>query len=245
MSQSNIYGIHAVIEAVKAGTQIEKILVLKGTQNERITELKQLATTFKIPFQAVPIEKLNSLVPSNKHQGAIAIASEIIYQSLEEVITRVQETGNPPLFVMLDGVTDVRNIGAIARTAECMGANALILPTSGSASLNADAIKTSAGALHHLPVCREHHVLDTVHLLQAYGISVVACNEKSKKIMYFEEMAGPVCLVFGSEERGIAPAVLKAANLVVKIPTIGKIESLNVSVAVGMVLSEVTRQRIG
>jgi 23S rRNA (guanosine2251-2'-O)-methyltransferase len=119
----------------------------------------------------------------------------------------------------------------------------LILPTAGGASINADAIKTSAGALHHLPVCREHHVLDTVHLLQAHGIDIVACNEKSRKVLYDNELSGPICLIFGSEERGIAPAVMKAANIVVKIPTVGKIESLNVSVSVGMVLSEVLRQR--
>jgi 23S rRNA (guanosine2251-2'-O)-methyltransferase len=244
MNQSHLYGIHAVIEAVKAGAQIEKIWTLKNTQNDRLTELKQLAQNAKIPIQSVPIEKLNGLMPAGKHQGVIALFAEIEYQPLEEVIARTIEKGEVPLLVMLDGVTDVRNVGAIARSAECMGAHALILPTSGGASINADAIKTSAGALHHLPVCREHHVLDTVHLLQAHGIDIVACNEKSRKILYDNDLSGPLCLIFGSEERGIAPAVMKAANIVVKIPTVGKIESLNVSVSVGMVLSEVLRQRI-
>lgn len=243
MKQSLLYGIHTVTEALRAGQQIEKIWVSKNTQNDRIQSLKALAEEKKVPLQFVPVEKINTLTTTGNHQGVIAQMSEIIYQPLEEVLIRIQKSGEPALLILLDSITDVRNVGAIVRTAECMGAHAVILPVSGSASLNADAMKVSAGALMHLPVCRENHVLDAVYLLQSYDIRIVACTEKATETFYEADFTGNVCLVFGSEEKGISPSVIKIAEKKVKIPMKGKIESLNVSVSTGMILSEVVRQR--
>ena len=243
MKQSLLYGIHTVTEALRSGQQIEKIWVSKTSQNERIQSLKTLAEQKKVPIQFVPIEKINTLTTTGNHQGVIAQVSEIIYQPLEEILIQIQEKGETPLLLLLDGITDVRNIGAIVRTAECMGANAVILPTSGSASLNADAVKVSAGALMHLPICRENHTLDAIYLLQSYGIQTVACTEKAQETLFSEDLTGPVCLIFGSEEKGISQSVLKIADKKIKIPMKGKIASLNVSVSVGMITSEVIRQR--
>ncbi len=244
MKQSLLYGIHTVTEALRSGKQIEKIWVSKNTQNDRIQSLKALAEEKKVPLQFVPVEKINTLTTTGNHQGVVAQISEITYQSLEEVLIRIQQSGEPALLLLLDGITDVRNVGAMVRTAECMGANAVILPVSGSASLNADAMKVSAGALMHLPVCRENHALDAVYLLQSYGIQIVACTEKGSDVFYKCDFRGNVCLVLGSEEKGISPSVLKIADKKVKIPMKGKIESLNVSVSAGMILSEVVRQRM-
>lgn len=242
MPNTYLYGLNAVTEAILSGTQIEKIWVLKGSTNDRVSELRHLASTRNIPFQPVPIEKLNTL-SRGAHQGVIALVSEITYQSMEDRIIQVKSGNQQPLFVMLDGVTDVRNIGGIARTAECMGAHALILPTAGSASLNSEAIKASAGALMHLPVCREHHLTDTAHLLQSYDIQLIACTEKAKENITEVNYKKGICLVFGSEERGIAPSLLKACDFRAKIPMSGKVNSLNVSVSVGMMMWEVSRQR--
>lgn len=244
MKTNYLYGFHAITEAQNAGVQIEKIYVQKGLNHDKVHALKAWAETHKTPFQWVPIEKLNTMVANGVHQGVVAAIAEIGYQNLTEVIERVNQTGKPHLFVMLDGVTDVRNIGAIARSAECMGADALILPTVGTAALNADAMKTSAGALNHIAVCREHHVVDTIHLLQAYGIQVIACTEKARETLYEADFSQPSCLLMGSEEKGISNSALKAANLSVKIPMVGNIRSLNVSAATAMVLGEIMRQRI-
>lgn len=244
MAKNTLYGTHSVIEAINAGTQIEKIYLQKDTQNERLKELKSLASTHNVPFQMVPMEKIRSLCPTGNHQGVVALMAEIFYQSLEELLISLQAENKVPLLVMLDGVTDVRNVGAIARSAECMGAHALILPTSGSAAINADAIKVSAGALSHLPVCRESHLLDVAYMLQSYKIPLFACTEKSKDTIFEMDFTTPVCLVFGAEDKGISTGILKICEKRAKIPMLGKVESLNVSVSVGMVLCEAVRQRL-
>ncbi|MCL4136772.1 UNVERIFIED_CONTAM: hypothetical protein GTU68_057615 [Idotea baltica] len=191
----------------------------------------------------VPEVRLEKLAPNANHQGVIGILSAITYQPLEEVILSVIGKGEIPFFMALDGVTDVRNFGAIARTAECMGAHALIIPAHGSAAVNADAVKTSAGALHHLPVCREAHLVDSLMLLQAYDIKSVACTEKASDTIHQVDLKTPSCLIMGSEEKGISSSILKRADHLVRIPMYGKVGSLNVSVAAGMIMAEAVRQR--
>lgn len=241
---NHIFGIHTIVEALRAETQIEKIYILKTTPNERLSELRNLAMKHQIPLQYVPVEKLQTLAFKGNHQGAVATISTMYYQPLEDIIKATLDANKVPLFVMLDGVTDVRNVGAIARSMECMGANGLILPISGGAALNADAMKVSAGALNYLPVCREKHLLDAAYMLKEYDIQLIACTEKGKEAFYQADFKAPTCLIFGSEEKGISPTLLKIASQQVKIPMQGQISSLNVSVAVGMILSETVRQRI-
>ncbi len=243
MKESLLYGIHAVTEALRSGKQIEKIWISKNTQNERIQSLKVLAEEKKVPLQFVPQEKIATLTTTTHHQGIIAKVSEITYIPLETILIQIQQSGERALLLLLDGITDVRNIGAIIRTAECMGVHALILPVAGSGSLNADAARVSAGAVMHLPICRENHALDAVYLMQSYGIKMVACTEKARNSLYEHDFSGPVCLIFGSEEKGISPSVLKNTEAKINIPMKGKIESLNVSVSAGIVISEVVRQR--
>lgn len=238
-----VYGIHPVIEAMEADQSLEKIMIRHGNNHGKIRDIKTMAKVRKIPVQQVPEEKLRRLCRDENHQGVIAQYSAVPYQSLESVILSVQEKGETPLFVLLDGVTDVRNFGAIARSAECMGAHALIVPASGSAPLNADALKTSAGALNHIPVCREGHLVDSLLLLQAYDIRTVGCTEKTSTLIFGEDLTGPLCLVMGDEERGISSSLLKRVDALVALPMLGKIGSLNVSVAAGMALIEVVRQR--
>ncbi|MFN0200639.1 MAG: 23S rRNA (guanosine(2251)-2'-O)-methyltransferase RlmB [Bacteroidia bacterium] len=238
-----LYGVHPIEEAIQAGAQLEKIWIQKDKQAETIHKLKELAEAAKIPCQVVPAEKIQSLCPTGNHQGVIAAMAAVAYYDVATVLKKVMDKGEMPLFIILDGITDVRNFGAIARSAECMGAHAIIVPTQGSAPINADAIKTSAGALSYLPVCREHHLTDVAHIFQSEGIQLVACTEKASKPFYDISFAEPTCLVFGSEEKGISSSLLKACKQKTTIPMKGKIGSLNVAVSVGMVLSEIVRQR--
>ena len=228
-----------------AGSSLDKIFVRQGNDHTRIREIRDQAQKLGVPVQYVPEEKLQRLVRDReaRHQGIVALMSAVPYQALEPVILKLEEAGKVPLIVMLDGVTDVRNFGAIARTAECMGAHALVVPASGSASLNADAIKTSAGALHHLPVCREHNLVDCILLMQAYHIRSVACTEKASENIFGQDFSQPTCLIFGSEERGISDTLLRRTDALAAIPLQGEVASLNVSVAAGMVLLEASRQR--
>lgn len=237
------YGVHPVIEALEAGQGVDKIFVRKGSSHGRLRELQQLARKNGVPVQMVPDAKIQRLAGEAQTQGVVAIMAAIEYQELEPILLRLQEEGTPPLLIMLDGVTDVRNFGAIARTAECMGAHAVIIPIQGSAAANADAIKTSAGALHHLPVCREKLLLDSLLMLRSYDIKTVACTEKAGESIYDQELTEGLCLIMGSEEKGISNPILKRADVLAKIPLQGQVESLNVSVAAGMVMSEVARQR--
>lgn len=237
-----IYGTRAVTEAILAGKTLERVFIQQGIRNELIRDLMRLLRERHIPFTQVPAEKINRLTGKN-HQGVAGFLAAVDYAHLNNIIQHTFEEGRQPLVMLLDRITDVRNLGAIARTAECMGVHALVLPEKGSAPLSADAVKTSAGALHHLPVCREKSLKQTVQLLKDAGLAVLACTEKAEKNVYECDLNRPLALIFGSEEDGISPELLRIADELVKIPMVGKIQSLNVSVAAGMVLYEVLRQR--
>jgi 23S rRNA (guanosine2251-2'-O)-methyltransferase len=237
-----IYGTRAVMEAIHAGRQIERILFQKGISNELVRELIQLARQHGVSFTYVPPEKLNRLSSKN-HQGVICLLSSIEYASLDNIIHATYSEGREPFFLMLDRITDVRNFGAIARTAECAGVSAIIIAEKGNAPITSDAMKTSAGALHHLPVCREKDLKKTVTLLRENGIMVVACTEKATRHIYEVEFNRPVALIMGSEEDGISDDLIRQADELVKIPMKGQIGSLNVSVAAGVAIYEVVRQK--
>ena len=243
MKQKNfIFGIHPVIEAVRSGKEIEKVLLQKGLRGDGFRELFNLCKELDIHFQFVPPEKLNSLSKQN-HQGVIAFISEVAYQRLEDIIPFVYEQGHAPLILILDRITDVRNMGAIARTAECAGVDALVLPFQGSAQINSEAIKASAGALYKLPVCRSRNLKDELQLLHASGVRILAATEKGGKEHGDADMTGPVAIIMGSEGEGIAKDLLALADDQVFIPVLGEIGSLNVSVAAGVILYEAVRQR--
>ncbi|HEX8545434.1 MAG TPA: 23S rRNA (guanosine(2251)-2'-O)-methyltransferase RlmB [Cytophagaceae bacterium] len=237
-----IFGLRPIVEAILAGREIDKILVQKELKNDVIKELYTLATDHKIPLVKVPLEKLNRVTRKN-HQGVIAFLSSVMYASLDNILNELFSSGKTPLFLILDRITDVRNFGAIARTAECCGAHAIILPSRGGAQINGDAVKTSAGALNYIPICREENLKNTITYLQDSGVQVVACSEKTDLPFYSFDLKGPLAIVLGSEEDGVSPEYIKKANATLKLPILGKIESLNVSVAAGMALYEVVRQR--
>lgn len=237
-----IYGTRAVIEAIRAGKQIEKILVQTGLNNELIRELTGVAREHEIPLTHVPQEKLNRLTTKN-HQGVVCMLSAITYSQVNDLIDFAYAEGREPFFVVMDRVTDVRNFGAIARTAECAGVGGIIIGDTGNAPITSDAMKTSAGALNHLSVCREKDLKKTLKFLRDNGIMVVACTEKAEKNIYDVEFNQPVALLMGSEEDGISDTLLRECDVLVKIPINGKIESLNVSVAAGVAIYEVVRQK--
>lgn len=238
-----IYGTRAVIEAIRAGRPVERILIQKGLSNDLVRELLQLVRKQDVSFSYVPAEKLNRLTGKN-HQGVICLLSSVEYASLDNIIHATYAEGSEPFFLVLDRITDVRNFGALARTAECAGVNALIIGEKGNAPITSDAMKTSAGALNHLPVCREKDLKKTITQLRDNGILVVACTEKASKTLYEVELNKPVALIMGSEEDGISDALIRQADELVKIPMTGKIGSLNVSVAAGIALYEVVRQKL-
>jgi 23S rRNA (guanosine2251-2'-O)-methyltransferase len=237
-----IFGLRPVIEAIRAGREIEKILLQKDLISSAAAELINEATIHKIPYIKVPQEKLNSITRKN-HQGIICFVSAVSYASLDHVINTVFQSGKIPLILVLDRITDVRNFGAIARTAECCGVHAIVIPSRGAAQINSDAVKTSAGALNYLPVCREENLKQTLSYMQECGLQIVACSEKAEQNLSDFDFTVPVAIVMGSEEDGISAEYLKKANATIKIPLTGKVHSLNVSVAAGMVIYEAIRQR--
>ncbi|MGK6351413.1 23S rRNA (guanosine(2251)-2'-O)-methyltransferase RlmB [Parapedobacter sp. DT-150] len=243
-TNQHIYGIRAVIEAIDSGKEIESLFVQRGLGGGLFLELKQLLKQHNISYQQVPVEKLNRMTRKN-HQGVIAVISPITYQRVEDIVPVIYEKGEVPLLLILDGITDVRNLGAIARTAECAGVHALIVPRKGSAEINPDAIKTSAGALYKINVCREDNLAKTARLLQESGIQLVACTEKTDNDLYQLDYTVPTALVLGSEEFGISDELLRIADHLAKIPMAGSIASLNVSVSAGVSLYEAVRQRQG
>lgn len=238
-----IYGTRAVMEAIRAGRQIEKILIQKGIGNDLVRELLQLLRHQGISFTYVPQEKLNRLTTKN-HQGVICLISAIEYASLDNIIHSLYSEGKEPFLLLLDRITDVRNFGAIVRTAECAGIHAIVIGEKGNAPITSDAMKTSAGALNHLPVCREKDLKKTITYLRESGIMVVACTEKASKQLYDVQFNRPVALIMGSEEDGIADTLIREADELVKIPMNGNIGSLNVSVAAGVAIYEVLRQKL-
>jgi 23S rRNA (guanosine2251-2'-O)-methyltransferase len=246
MSESNqnaIFGIRPVIEAINAGKQLDKVLVKNGLEGDLIQELKDLIRRKRIFVQYVPGEKLNSITSQN-HQGVVAFAAQIEYYELEEVVTAALEGDKAPLFLVLDGVTDIRNFGAIARSAECAGVNAIIIPAKGSAQINSEAIKSSAGALHFIPIVKVPSLRSAIFYLRDSGIRIIASSEKAKHMMYKVDMTPPTAIVMGSEDKGISPENLKFVDEMVKVPLSGKIDSLNVGVAAALVMFEAVRQRI-
>ena len=238
-----VFGIRAVIEAIKSGKEIESVFVQRGLTGGIFLELRSLLKENQLAYQQVPVEKLNRITAKN-HQGVIAVISPIIYQKIEDVIPSIYEAGQTPLILVLDGITDVRNLGAIARTAECSGVHAIVVPAKGSAQVNPDAIKTSAGALFKIPVCRVESLSKCARFLQESGIQLVACTEKAEDFLYKPDYTVPTAVVMGSEEDGISLELIKTSDHLAKIPMFGTIESLNVSVSAGIVLYEAVRQRM-
>ena len=243
MDNNLIFGIRPVVEAIEAGREIEKLYIRKGAEGQLMTELRDLCLRHRVRVQEVPVEKLNRLVRGN-HQGVVAQIAAIAYVQLDDILERVPDD-ETPLVVVFDGVTDVRNFGAIARSAECAGAHGLIAPLKNSAPVNAEAIRASAGALTTIPVCRVGSIRNTLKTLQAEGFQVVAATEKSRKLLYDADLRRPTALVMGAEETGISKEVLKLCDERLAIPLIGRIESLNVSAAAAVMLFGVVRQRIG
>jgi len=238
-----VYGTRAVMEAARSGRQIEKVFLQAGVTNDLMKELVQTLKDQKIPFSWVPAEKLNRLTSKN-HQGAVGYLSAVQYATLQQVIDHAYSEGRTPFMLLLDRITDVRNFGAVARTCECAGIDALVIEEKGNAPVTSDAVKTSAGALHHLPVCRVKSMKQTLKELRDNGIQVIACTEKASDDIYSADLSGPTALLLGSEEDGIAEPLLKAADRLVKIPMKGKIASLNVSVAAGIAVYESVRQKL-
>lgn len=239
-----IFGIRAVIEAIEAGKDIDKVLVKRDLSGELFMELQQLLKVYEIPVQRVPVERIDRITGKN-HQGVLAFVSAVTYQKLENIIPLLYEEGKNPFILVLDGLTDVRNFGAIARTCEVAGVDAIVIPAKGSVSVNADAMKTSAGALHTIPVCRERSIKEAIIFLKNSGVKVVAATEKAAELYTEADMSVPVALVMGSEDVGISNENLRICDELVKLPQFGTIESLNVSVAAGVLIYEVLRQRGG
>lgn len=236
-----IFGIRAVIESIHAGTNIDRILLRRDMSNDLYKELMQLIRELNIPIQKVPVERLNRITMKN-HQGVIAFISPIVYQRIEDIIPTLYEEGRNPFVVVLDNITDVRNFGAIARTCECAGVNAIIIPMKGAAAINADAVKTSAGALLSIPVCREENLSNALKYLAASGLKLIAATEKAEQSYTSVAYDEPIAVVLGSEDEGIDPSHLRICHELVRIPVLGSIDSLNVSVAAGVILYEAVRQ---
>jgi 23S rRNA (guanosine2251-2'-O)-methyltransferase len=244
MKKSNlIIGRQPLIETIRSGRAIDKILLQRNTAGDTIAEIRELAREYNIPVQVVPVEKLGSLTRAN-HQGVIAFAGLVQYMDLQQVIDHVVTAAGVPLFVMLDGVTDVRNIGAIARSALCCGAQALLIPDKGTGALNEEAMKSSAGALERIQVCRVASLLKAVDTLHLNGIRVFTSEMNAVKKVFELPLAEPCCIVMGSEDKGVQPYIRKAADEHFTIPMAGDFDSFNVSVAAGIILYEAMKSRL-
>ncbi|WP_081208815.1 23S rRNA (guanosine(2251)-2'-O)-methyltransferase RlmB [Salegentibacter sediminis] len=239
---TRIFGIRAVIEAIQSGKAIDKVYVQKGLSGPLFQELNHLLNKGEFNLSYVPVEKLNKLAKGN-HQGVVASISPVSFRSIEEVVAQAFEETSTPLFLLLDQITDARNFGAIIRTAECTGVNAIIFPEKGSAAVNADTVKTSAGAVFNVPLCKVNHIKDAVYFLQASDVQVVAATEKTNDTIYKVDFKKASALVMGSEAKGVSNSILNAVDVKAKLPMAGSIESLNVSVACGAILYEAVRQR--
>ncbi|MCM5661738.1 23S rRNA (guanosine(2251)-2'-O)-methyltransferase RlmB [Galbibacter mesophilus] len=238
-----IFGIRAVIEAIQSGKTIDKVFIQKGLKGSLSQELETLLRKEQLNTSFVPIEKLNRLTKKN-HQGVVANISPIEFHDLDNLILKTVESGATPLFLLLDQLSDVRNFGAIIRTAECTGVHGIIIQKKGAAPVTADTVKTSAGAVFKVPICKVDHIKDAVFHMQASGIQVVAATEKTENTLYDADFSIPTAIVMGSEDVGIAPSILKIADQKAKLPLLGEIGSLNVSVACGAFLYEAVRQRL-
>ena len=241
---TKIFGLRTIIEAINSGKEIEKVYLQKELKGALASELNSLIKKNKISSSFVPVEKLNNLSKFQNHQGAIAKISSITFTDLEELIESILNSDKTPLFLLLDQISDVRNLGAIIRTAECTGVDGIIIPAHGSAPVNSEAIKTSAGAAFKIPICRVDHILDAIYQLKPAGIQIVAITEKTNKPLFDIDFTKPTALIMGSEHKGISSSVLKNADTKGNIPLLGEIESLNVSVACGVALYETVKQRL-
>ncbi|MCU0350187.1 MAG: 23S rRNA (guanosine(2251)-2'-O)-methyltransferase RlmB [Flavobacterium sp.] len=240
---NQIFGIRVIIEAINAKKEIDKVFVQKDAQGDLMQELLKTMKRNNINFSYVPVEKLNRLT-SNNHQGAVATIAPISFVSLENLVEKVTESGKMPLLLILDQLSDARNFGAIIRTAECTGVDGIIIQKQGSAPVNGDTVKTSAGAVFNVPICKVDHIKDAIFYLQGSGIKTVAATEKTDQQIYDINFNEPVAIIMGSEDRGVNPSVLKIVDEKAKLPMFGTIESLNVSVACGAFLYETLRQRM-
>ena len=244
MQKENIiFGVHPVIEAINAGKEIDKLYIQRDISGPGLSELRNAIKKAKIPFSHVPVQKLNKYTSGN-HQGVVGFISPIDLHDMETLIPDLFEQGKVPFVLVLDRLTDVRNFGAISRTAACAGIHAIIIPKRESAQINADAIKTSAGALYKIPVCKVENLTDAAMFLQASGLNIVACTEKADASIYNVDFTNPTAIVMGGEEKGISNQILKLSNDKVKIPMSGEISSLNVSVAAAIIMYEAVKQRI-
>lgn len=238
-----VFGIRAVIEAIESGKQVDKVLMKKDLGGELARELLSVTREYNVPVQRVPVERINKVTRKN-HQGVIAFMAAVDYYHVDDIVPALYDEGINPLVVVLDGVTDVRNFGAIARTCECAGVNCIVIPERNSVSVNADAVKTSAGALNYLPVCRLRNLVKAVQYLRDSGFKVMGASEKTDLNYTKADFTGPVAIVLGAEDTGISTDVLKLCDTLVAIPEFGQINSLNVSVAGGIMIYEVVRQRL-
>ncbi|KVV13897.1 23S rRNA (guanosine(2251)-2'-O)-methyltransferase RlmB [Flavobacterium sp. TMP13] len=240
--EHQIFGIRAIIEAIQAGKDVDKVFIQKEASGELMKDLMKVMKRASVNFSYVPVEKLNRLTPNN-HQGAVATISPIGFISLEDLVESTLEANKKPLFLILDQLSDARNFGAIIRTAECTGVNGIIVQKTGSAPVNGDTVKTSAGAVFNVPICKVEHIKDAVFYLQGSGIKTVAATERTEDSIYDIDLTEGVAIIMGSEDRGINPSVLKIVDEKAKLPMFGTIGSLNVSVACGAFLYEAVRQR--
>ena len=240
-SQQMIFGLRPVMEAINAGREISKVLLRKGLEGDKYNELMVLMRKYDIPSQVVPVEKLNRVTRKN-HQGVVAFVSPVEYARIENLIPALFEKGEDPFIVVCEGVTDTRNIGAIARSAECAGAHAILLPVKGSAMISADAVKTSAGALNHIIICRTDNLKSALIFLKNSGLKIIATTEKAGNIYFQADLTGPVALLLGAEDIGISAEYLRMADVIVKIPVKGKVSSLNVSAAAAVLMYEMVKQ---
>lgn len=238
-----VFGLRPVIEAIEAGKTIDKVFIQNGLQGSIYADLKVLLAKNKLRPNYVPIEKLNRFTRKN-HQGIVAFISDIPFYKIEDLLPQLFEEGKTPFLLMLDRLTDVRNFGAICRTAECVGIDAVIIPEKGAAPINSDAIKTSAGALYNIKICKEKNLAHTVDFLQQSGVQVFASTEKAQKLIYELDFTEPCAIVMGNEETGISKEVMHHSDEKMKLPIEGKTQSLNVSVACGAIMYEAMRQKL-
>jgi len=238
-----VFGIRAVIEAIRFGKDIDKVLINRGLKGELFKELLTLMNEDAVPYQYVPEEKLDRVTRKN-HQGVIALMSPVTFHQLEDTIAAIFEKGENPFILALDEVSDVRNFGAIVRTAECAGVHAIVIPEKGSARIGSDAVKTSAGALHKMPVCRVPSFKKAMQYLQQSGIVLFGATEKATENYYKSDFNKPICIIMGSEDTGLSPEIMKFCDNLIKIPILGQIQSLNVSVAASILVYDAVRQRL-
>ena len=243
VSSDMIFGIRPVVEAIRSGKVFDKLFVQKNLMGDLLKELMQEIKDHRVVYTKVPVEKLNRLTRKT-HQGVVGFISPIEFASIENIIDRCFATGKNPLLIVLDRITDVRNFGAIVRTAECAGVDAIVVPARGAAQISSDAMKTSAGALNHMPICRAFDLSKTLDVLKQSGINLVACTEKTDQAVYDADLTPPLAIIMGSEEDGISKEIMQMADQKAKIPIMGRVESLNVSTSAGIIIYEALRQRL-